>query len=152
MQRSNTGEGGLSGSSVPTTPERRTAILGDASSLKAQRGPAPSQGEGRGEAGRAPLRRAGRPEPDTMAGRGPPFLSNRGSHAPPREPRARRPTPTASAPRARKAPHATTIPTGFPGLWGLPLPKTPARPTPPSTPKCGSQGWTERPVNALRAQ
>lgn len=109
MQRSNTGEGGLSGSSVPTTPERRTAILGDASSLKAQRGPAPSQGEGRGEAGRAPLRRAGRPEPDTLAGRGPPFLSNRGSHAPPASSAPAAPPP----PRAPHAPGRLLTPRPF---------------------------------------
>lgn len=75
------------GALYPLHRKSRTVKSGDASSLKAQRGPAPSQGEGRGEAGRAPLRRAGRPEPDTLAGRGPPFLSNRGSHAHPRAPR-----------------------------------------------------------------
>lgn len=61
MQRSNVGEGGLSGALYPLHRKSRTVKSGDASSLKAQRGPAPSQGEGRGEAGRAPLRRAGRP-------------------------------------------------------------------------------------------
>ena len=114
VQRSNMGEGGLSGSSAPTTSESTTAKSGDASSLRAQGGLAPTQGEGRGEAGRAPLRRAVRPGPDTLAGRGPPFLSNRGGHAHPRALRPR-PTPTASAPRARKAPHAPPFLRGFLG-------------------------------------
>ena len=38
VQRSNMGEGGLSGSSAPTTSESRTAKSGDASSLRAQGG------------------------------------------------------------------------------------------------------------------
>lgn len=151
VQRSNMGEGGLSGSSAPTTSESRTAKSGDASSLRAQGGLAPTQGEGRGEAGRAPLRRAGRPGPDTLAGRGPPFLSNRGGHA---HQRALRPPPHPhrERPKRPEGSSRTTVPTGFPGLWSPPLPKTPARPPPPGTPKCSSQGWTERPLNALRAQ
>ena len=48
VERSNMGEGGLSGSSAPTTPESRPAKSGDATSLRPQKGPAPTRGQGLG--------------------------------------------------------------------------------------------------------
>lgn len=99
VERSNMGEGGLSGSSAPTIPESRPAKSGDATSLRPQEGPASAREEGRREAAGAPLRRAGRPEQDTLAGRGPPFLSNRGGHAHPA-------SPVPAAPPPPRTPHA----------------------------------------------